>query len=55
MNLMNWNPDYRYKILGKLIRTQSDILFIFDLSSAETYVKKDKDSPDNKRKAYYPV
>ena len=54
MNLMNWNPEFRYKVLGKLIRTQSDILFIFDLSSAETYVKKDKDSPDNKRKAYYP-
>ena len=54
MNLMNWNPEYRYKVLGKLIRTQSDILFIFDLASAETYVKKDKDSPDSKRKAYYP-
>ena len=23
MSLMNWNPEYRYKILGKLIRTTS--------------------------------
>ena len=31
MNLMNWNPEYRYKILGKLIRTQSDLIFVFDV------------------------
>ena len=37
MSLMGWNPEYRYKILGKLIRTNSDLLFIFDLTSAETY------------------
>lgn len=54
MNLMNWNPEYRYKVLGKLIRTQSDILYVFDLTSAETYVKKDKDSHESIRKAYYP-
>ena len=54
MNLMGWNPEFRYKVLGKLIRTQSDILFVFDLVSAETYVKKGKDGEDNPRKAYYP-
>ena len=51
---MGWNPTYRYKILGKLIRTQSDVLFVFDLSCAETYIKKEKGCVDDKRKAYYP-
>lgn len=54
MNLMGWNPDYRYKILGKLIRTQSDLLFVFDLSCAETYIKKGDEEPGNTRKAFYP-
>ena len=54
MNLMNWNPDYRYKILGKLIRTQSDLLFVFDLTSAETFLKKTSDENADPRKARYP-
>ncbi len=55
MNLMGWNPDYRYKILGKLIRTQSDVLYVFDLSSAETYIKKNGQAEgDKSRKAFYP-
>lgn len=54
MNLMNWNPDYRYKILGKLIRTQSDLLFVFDLTSAETFLKKTSNENADSRKARYP-
>ena len=34
---MDWNPDYRYKMLGKLIQSGSEHLFIFDLTAAETY------------------
>lgn len=37
IQLMNWNPDYRYKILGKLIRSGGEHLFIFDLSDTEVY------------------
>ena len=54
MKLMDWDPRYRYKILGKLIRTKTDILFVFDLTSAETYIKKRKGSEDTGRKAFYP-
>ena len=43
LNLMGWSPDYRYKILGKLIRTATDQIFVFDLSCAETYKKKGGD------------
>lgn len=52
LNLMGWNGAFRYKILGKLIRTPSESLFVFDLNSAETYVRK---SEDGKSKTpYYP-
>ncbi len=54
MKLMDWDPRYRYKILGKLIKTRSDTLFVFDLTSAETYIKKRKDSKETGRKAFYP-
>ena len=37
MELMNWNPDYRYKLIGKLIQANNEILFIFDLKAAEIF------------------
>ena len=37
VNLMAWNPDYRYKLIGKLIRTNNETLFVFDLKSAEIF------------------
>jgi hypothetical protein len=37
VQLMNWNPDYRYKLLGKLIQSGNDQLFIFDLTATEIY------------------
>lgn len=37
IELMNWNPEYRYKMLGKLIESQNEILFVFHLKDAEVY------------------
>ena len=37
VQLMDWNPDYRYKLLGKLIHANGDYLYIFDLTSVEIY------------------
>ncbi len=37
MDLMNWNPDHRYKLLGKLIQSRNEYLFSFDLTSTEIY------------------
>lgn len=54
MKLMGWNPNYRYKILGKLIRANNDNLFVFDLSCAETYQKRNSDGENTSRKALYP-
>lgn len=42
-SLMKWNPQYRYKILGKLVCTPSDKIFVFDLSNAEAFRPKSSD------------
>ena len=52
MKLMGWEHSHRHKIMGKLIRTSTDTIFVFDLTSAETFVKKN-DSISS-RKAIYP-
>lgn len=35
--LMDWNPDYRYKLLGKLIQANGETLLAFDLNATEVY------------------
>lgn len=40
VNLMNWNPDYRYKLLGKIIRSNDTYLILFDLTAVEIYVRE---------------
>ena len=52
INLMGWSQNCRYKILGKLVRTSIDTLFVFDLKDAETYEKKKTDG--FKRQPLYP-
>ena len=54
MNLMGWDRNYRYKILGKLIRTPSDTLYVFDLTCAETFLKKKSDEEESIRTPLYP-
>ena len=43
MTLMDWNPDYRYKLLGKLIHANDQYLIAFDLTATEVYQKTFKD------------
>ena len=45
---MGWNPNYRYKLLGKLIRSNDELLFVFDLSTPEIFMRTVKD--DGKEK-----
>ena len=37
VQLANWNHDCRYKIMGKLIESNGEYLFIFDLTAKECY------------------
>ena len=46
MELMGWNPDFRYKLLGKLIQSNDERLYIFDLTATEVYQRTVK--PDGK-------
>lgn len=55
--LMGWNPDYRYKMLGKVVHANGMYLLAFDLTSAETYRRTagDDQKPRYSRKAIFPV
>jgi hypothetical protein len=57
IQLMNWDPDYRYKLLGKLIRSGNDYLFIFDLTATEIYQRFLNDGEQHKtsRTPVFPV
>lgn len=56
ISLMGWNPNYRYKLLGKLIRSNEELLFIFDLTTPEIYIRTEKEEgkPKFSRTASYP-
>jgi len=36
-SLMDWNPDYRYKLLGRLIHANGEYLLAFDMTATEVY------------------
>ncbi len=57
MNLMGWNPKYRYKILGKLIHAKGEYMLAFDLTSTEVYKRLSADGEPVKmsRTAIYPA
>ena len=38
-DMMHWNPDHRYKLLGNIIRANGEYLIAFDLTSTEVYQK----------------
>lgn len=46
VTLMDWNPDYRYKLLGKLIHANGEYLLAFDLTATEVYQRT---FPEGKR------
>lgn len=41
--LMNWQIDYKYKLLGKLKKANGQYLFVFDLNAPEIYKRTIKD------------
>lgn len=44
MKLTGWNPDNRYKLLGKIFRSGDEVLFIFDLDSKQTFPRAKNDN-----------
>jgi hypothetical protein len=57
ISLMGWNPNYRYKLLGKLISSDNELLFIFDLTTPEIYMSaaKEGEKPKMSRTPAYPA
>lgn len=57
IQLMDWNPDYRYKLLGKPIRNNSEHLLIFDLTATEIYQRflSDDEKPKTSRTPVFPA
>ena len=56
ISLMGWNPDYRYKLLGKVIHANNEYLIAFDLSATEVYqrVLKEGEKPKISRTPVLP-
>lgn len=57
MSLMGWNPDHRYKLLGKLIQANGEYLIAFDLNSTEVYQRTALEGakPKTSRTPVYPA
>lgn len=53
--LMGWNLDFRYKILGKLIRANNEYLFIFNLQAAQTFVREEAAEGEKSRLSRTPI
>lgn len=55
VHLMNWNPNNKYKVLGRLVRANGMNLLLFDLSSFETYERifKDGEKPKTSKTAVF--
>ena len=50
LSRLHWNPDYRYKFLGKMIRSNGGYLFVFDLTGPEIYQRQITTGEDGKEK-----
>ena len=40
---MSWDHNYRYKLLGKLIKSNNELLYVFDLNSPEIFKRSTTD------------
>ncbi len=56
VSMMEWNPDYRYKLLGKLIHANGEYMIAFDLNAAEVYqtAAVDRAKPRSSRTPVFP-
>lgn len=56
-DLMGWNPDCRYKLLGKFIKCSDELILLFDLMSTETFqrITKEGEKPKSNRTPIFPA
>ena len=55
-DLMKWNPEYKYKLQGNLIRSKGELLVVFSMNETEIYtpITKTVDGKPVKTTPYYP-
>ena len=55
-DLMGWNHNYRYKLLGNIIRCNGEYLLLFDLTATEVYqrTQKDGEKPKTSKTPIFP-
>lgn len=56
VSLMDWNPKYRYKLLGRLIHSNGEYLIAFDLNAPEVYQRTfvEGEKPKTSRTPVFP-
>lgn len=47
--MMNWNPEYRYKMQGMKIQYEGENLYLFDLNAVECFLPQHRDPNTGKR------
>lgn len=57
VSLMGWNPNYRYKMLGKVIHANGMYLLAFDLTATEVYQRTmiEGEKPKTSRTPVFPA
>ena len=57
VSMLNWNPDDRHKLLGRLIHANGEYLLAFDLSASETYprITTEGEKARRSKRAVYPA
>ena len=55
--MMGWDPDYRYKIIGRLVHSKGHSLIVFDLMTYNCYPKEasEGNSGTAKKKTAFPI
>ncbi len=55
-DLMNWNPNYKYKMLGRVIHANGEYLLAFDLNAPEIYQRfiREGEKPKTSRTPIFP-
>ena len=54
---MEWNPKFRYKLLGKLIHANGEYLIAFDMTATEVYQRTfpEGEKPKTSRSPVFPA
>lgn len=57
VSMMEWNPKFRYKLLGKLIHANGEYLIAFDMTATEVYQRTfpEGEKPKTSRSPVFPA